>query len=112
MTNVVRMAADACGERWQARLGDRAVLGARVTEVREHPATAEVRYVRDGHAGRLFARHVILAVPASLASALLPGAPPAIADELRAVAYGPFVCRGSWLRPASARCPGMTYTRS
>src|SRR5580698_6538699 len=106
------------GERWQARLGDRAVLGARVTEVREHPATAEVRYVRDGQAGRLFARHVILAVPASLASALLPGAPPAIADELRAVAYGPFVCLGvattgigavSWDDVYAIVTPGLAF---
>jgi oxygen-dependent protoporphyrinogen oxidase len=82
------------GERWQARLGHRAVLGARVTEVRELPAYTEVRYVRGGHAGRLRARHVILAVPAPAASALLPGAPAAIDAELRAIAYGPFVCLG------------------
>ena len=82
------------GERWQARLGNRVVLGARVTEVREHPAHTEVRYVRRGHASRLLARHVILAVPAPAASALLPGAPAEIGDELRGIAYGPFVCVG------------------
>jgi protoporphyrinogen/coproporphyrinogen III oxidase len=82
------------GERWQARLGNRAVLGARVTEVREHPAHTEVRYVRGGHARRLVARHVILAVPAPAASALMPGAPAAIGAELRGIAYGPFVCVG------------------
>ena len=94
MTNVAG-GAGRVGERWQARLGDRAVLGARVTEVREHPAHPEVRYVRDGHAGRLLARHVILAVPASAASALLPGAPAAIADELRADRLRPLRLPGS-----------------
>jgi protoporphyrinogen/coproporphyrinogen III oxidase len=79
------------GEAVRRRLGERAVLGARVVSVEQDGDGAVVTY--DSAEGRstITARHVIVATPAPVASALVPGLAPSVKESLGSVAYAPFV---------------------
>jgi len=90
------------GEHWRHALGDRAVLGACVTEVHEDDDQVLVTYVVAGQEQRIAARHVIVAAPAPVAARILPAVPAEVGDQLRGVRYGPFVCMGLVTRDIGA----------
>lgn len=78
----------------EKELGDRAVLGAEVTEVVEHDDRVEVAYRVGILERRLTARQAIVAVPAPDAVRMVRSLPGEVAAELGTVRYGSFVCLG------------------
>lgn len=80
------------GEAVRRRLGERVILGAKVTSVDLDGDRAVVHY--DTAAGRfsIAARRVIVATPAPVAVTLVPNLPERVRQSLESVTYGPFVC--------------------
>jgi oxygen-dependent protoporphyrinogen oxidase len=79
------------GEAVRRRLGDRALLGARVVSVEPDGDGAVVHYETADGPSAVAARRVIVATPAPVARALVPGLPPDVQESLDTVVYGPFV---------------------
>ncbi len=73
------------------RLGDRVVLGAAVSSVRPSGDGAVVHYETAAGPQTVEARHVIVATPSPVSSALVQGIPAEVTKCLGAVAYEPFV---------------------
>jgi protoporphyrinogen oxidase len=100
-------------------LGDRVVLNAAVSQVRQ-TATGEVEVsyrVADGDQ-RITARQVIVAVPALHARRIVTGLPPELDRCLAAVRYGPFVSMGilttettamPWADIYAMTTPGLSF---
>ena len=72
-------------------LGDRVLVGARVEQVGEDNGIVVVSYQQDGRAAAIRAHAVVMATPAPVTAALVPGLPPDTAAALGTVAYGPYV---------------------
>lgn len=72
-------------------LGDRALLGASVTQVVTVDDHLEVTYVQGGQSRTVSTRQVVLATPADTAAALASGLPATVRAALDEVTYGSFV---------------------
>lgn len=83
-------------------LGDRVVLSARVTAVRQTVDTVTVEYVRHGVTHVASARKAIVAVPAPLVSGIVADLPPALVRALASMRYTPFVVAGIFTDEAQA----------
>jgi oxygen-dependent protoporphyrinogen oxidase len=82
------------GEAVHQRLADATVLGATVTSVERADALVAVTYRIDGGERIVTGRQVVIAVPATIARAIVRGLPPDLDRALASVTYGPFVCMG------------------
>ena len=79
------------GEAVHGRLGQRVILGARVTSVAPDGDGAVVRYDTVDGPFSVASRRVIVATPAPAARTLVHGLPPEVEKSLESVAYGSFV---------------------
>lgn len=74
-----------------ASLGDRAKLGAEVTEVVHEPDGVVVHYRKDGATHEARAKYAVLATTATVASRIAPDLPDDTRDALKQLVYGPYV---------------------
>lgn len=74
-----------------APLGERLRRGARVISVRREHGRIRIRYLHEGTEHELLAQHAVLATPAYETRAVAGDLPPATADALAAISYGPYV---------------------
>jgi len=79
------------GEAARETLGERALLYTEVHKVSPEGDRVIVECVRDGVAETISARHVIVAVPAPVASRIVNGLPADVMRTMADVTYGPFL---------------------
>lgn len=77
-----------------AALGDRLLTSATVTRVEQTTGAVAISYSVNGEHRQVTADRCIVAVPAPIARALVPGLPPAQDSALAAMRYAPFVVAG------------------
>ena len=73
-----------------SRLGQRVLLGAQVDEITQDAGGVHVRFVRDGAAQALTARHAIVATPAHVTARIAGCLPTETIEALSAIPYGPY----------------------
>ena len=81
-------------ETMRERLADRVLMGCEVTSVRPERAGAAVTFTHDGADHMVWARHVVMAVPAAVARRVVVGLPPEVDAALADAVVGPFVSMG------------------